>query len=154
LTCADFHPDGHLLALGGADQKVRIFDVRSGTEAAAIILPAAVKNVKFSENGTWLACVVKDSTSVAIFDIRKIDQGPLATVETGTEIDAMEWDYSGQFLASAGSSGLSVSQYSKASKSWSKLLKSADPATGVVWGKSAQSLLTSSVDGAVTVLAT
>ncbi len=152
VTCAHFHPDGHLLAVGSSDGKVRIFDVSSGSEAADINFPTALKKVIFSENGIWLACVSRDSTAIAIYDIRKITNGPVASLETGGVIDALDWDYTGQFLASAGPDGVTVSQYSKASKAWSELLKSANPATGVVWGKSAQSLLTSNLDGVVTLL--
>lgn len=152
MTCAHFHPDGHLLAAGSSDGKVRIFDVSSGSEAANIDLPTAAKKVIFSENGIWLACVSKDSTAISIYDIRKIANGPVASLETGGEIDALDWDYTGKFVASAGSDGVTVHQYSKASKAWSELLKSDSAATGVVWGKSAQSLLTSNVDGVVALL--
>ena len=152
MTCAHFHPDGHLLSVGSSDGKVRIFDVSSGNEAADIDLPTAAKKVMFSENGIWLACASRDSTAISIYDIRKIANGPVASLKTGGEIDALDWDYTGQFVASAGSDGVTVHRYSKTSKAWSELLKSDSPATGVVWGISARSLVTSDVDGVVTLL--
>ena len=131
---------------------MRVYEISSGTEAASIDLPDTVKEVKFSENGTWLACAVRNSSSVLIYDIRKISNGPIATLDAGGSVHTIEWDYAGQFLVAAGSKGLSVNQYSKASKEWSEVLRTTATATGVVWGKSAQSLLTSSSEGAVTVL--
>ena len=76
----------------------------------------------------------------------------MASLEVGGEVDALDWDYTGQFMASAGSNGVTVMQYSKASKAWSEVLNNANAATGVVWGQSAKSLLTSSADGVVTLL--
>lgn len=65
----------------------------------------------------------------------------------------MKWDYTGQFLSTAGPSGISVQQYTKATKSWSEPLRSAVPAVVTVWGAQGSSLVTLNGDGVVTVLA-
>ena len=134
------------------DGKIRIFDVSSGREAAVIELGGPVKSLQFSENGTWLACVARNSTVISIWDIRKIANGALKELEIEGPVDAVEWDYTGQFLAAAGPGGVTVNQWSKVSKEWSELLKSPNPAASVIWGKYAQSLLTTNADGAVNIM--
>lgn len=150
LTCAGFHPDGHLFAAGGIDGQVKVFDVKSGTNAANFESPGPIQALSFSENGTWLAVVVKGQTSITIWDLRKAAQTKV--LEIGSEVESIRWDYSGQFLAAAGPSGLAVQQYSKTAKEWSEPLRSAVSAKGVEWGPRAQSLVSVSADGALTVL--
>lgn len=112
-----------------------------------------MKTLEFSENGIWLACVANASTAISVWDVRKLANGELMSLETGIQIDTVDWDYTGQFLAAAGPSGIAVSQYLKASKEWIELLKNSDASTSVVWGKAARSLLTTSTGGAVNLLA-
>ena len=150
LHCAQFHPDGHLLAAGGADGQIKIFELKSGAEAATFELGAPVKCVFFSENGIWLAGVTNGSTSISIWDLRKATD--IAAIETGSVIDSISWDYTGQFLAVAGEQGVSVQQYVKASKEWSEILKRGSPATRIAWGKDAQSLVTVDGEGIITTL--
>ena len=95
--------------------------------------------LSFSENGTWLAAVARGSTSVSIWDLRKSSQ--VKVLETGGEIYDALWDYTGQFLAIVGPSGVTVEQYSKSAKEWSEPLKSAEPAMGVAWGPKAKHLV-------------
>ncbi|KIV93288.1 hypothetical protein PV10_04514 [Exophiala mesophila] len=139
LTSAQFHPDGHLLAAGGNDGQIKIFEVKSGAQAATFNLGGPVKAVVFSENGTWLAGVAQGSSSISIWDLRK--SAEIKTLETGSAINSISWDYTGQFLAAAGAGGITVEAYSKAAKEWSGILSSAVPSTRVAWGKQAQSLI-------------
>jgi pre-mRNA-processing factor 19 len=150
LKCAQFHPDGHLLAAGGADGQIKIFDVKSGSEAATFDLAGPVKNIFFSENGIWVAGVTENSTTISIWDLRKATE--IAVIETGSSVNSISWDYTGQFLAVAGEQGISVQQYAKASKEWSEILKQGTPATRIGWGRDAQSLVAVNVDGVVTTL--
>jgi pre-mRNA-processing factor 19 len=150
LTCAGFHPDGHLFAAGGSDGQIKVFDVKSGTNAANFDGNGAIQALAFSENGTWLAVVVKGSTSVSIWDLRKSAQ--LKVLDIGSPIASVVWDYTGQFLVVAGPSGLSVQQYSKSTKDWSEPLRSAIPAVAVAWGAQAQSLISLSAEGIITLL--
>lgn len=161
LTCAQFHPDGHLLAVGTNEQKdpstpseshVRIFNVSNSQEGGTIPLSSPVKALKFSENGIWIAIITEGSTAISIWDIRKIPDGELKSLETGGVIESIDWDYTAQFLASAGEAGTAVQQYSKASKAWTEVLKVETAGTSVAWGKAAHSLVTTSEEGAVTVL--
>jgi pre-mRNA-processing factor 19 len=111
-----------------------------------------VKKVCFSENGIWLAAVTEASSTVSIWDLRKMVE--IKSLDSGSSrIDSISWDYTGQFLLIGGPGGVSVQQYSKASKSWSEPLKCAVPAVAVVWGKGAHTVAALDEGGVVTVLA-
>lgn len=126
--------------------------MKSGAQAAAFDLPGPVKCIYFSENGTWLAAVAEDSSLVSIWDLRKTAE--IKSIETGSQIHAISWDYTGQFLAVAGADGVTVEQYSKASKEWSQILKKAVPAKKIAWGQGAHSVVTVDGGGVVTSLTT
>ncbi|RAH82160.1 cell cycle control protein [Aspergillus japonicus CBS 114.51] len=150
LLSIHFHPDGHLLAAGGQDGQIKIFDVKTGAAAASFAMSAPVKGLFFSENGTFLAAVAESSTTVSIWDLRNGQE--VKVIETGSQVDSINWDYTGQFLLTAGPSGLTVNQYSKAAKSWSESLRSAVPAVAAVWGSAAQSIVALNTEGGVTEL--
>ena len=124
--------------------------MKSGSVAATFGLEAPVKALVFSENGTWLAAVTDDSSSVSIWDLRKAAQ--IKSLEMGGKVDTISWDYTGQFLAGGGPGGITVQQYSKAEKEWSVPLQIAVPATAIAWGKDAQSLLAINHEGVLTAL--
>lgn len=150
LTSVKFHPDGHLVAAGGADGQIKIFDVKMGTSAANFSAGGPVKALFFSENGTWLASVTENSSTVSIWDLRKSVE--IKVLETGNRVDSISWDYTGQFLLTGGPNGVTVQKYSKASKKWSEPLRSAVPAVAVEWRKSAQGIVALNGDGALTVV--
>ncbi|KAE8356716.1 WD40-repeat-containing domain protein [Aspergillus coremiiformis] len=151
LLSVKFHPDGHLIAAGGVDGQVKIFDVKSSSSAANFGLSGPAKCLFFSENGTFMAAVAENSTVVSIWDLRSAQE--VKALETGSPVDSISWDYTGQFLLTGGPSGLTVQQYTKATKSWSEPLRSAVPATAVAWGSTAQSIVAFNRDGGITVLA-
>ena len=150
MICTSFHPDGRLLAVGANDGQVKVFEVTTGNNAANFEESGPVRDLAFSENGIWLAVVVEGSSSVSIWDLRKASK--IKVLENGNQIEKIRWDYSGQFLAIAGPSGLIVQQYSKAAKDWSVPLQSAVPALAVEWGTNAQSLVSLDAEGVITVL--
>lgn len=153
LTTAAFHPDGHLFAAGGADGQIKLFHVKTGESAANFELGGPVQDLTFSENGIWFSAVAKDSNSVVIFDLRKEGKAAEAKVlEIGGQVDSIRWDYTGQYLAAAGPRGLTISQYTKSSKSWSDVISTAVPATAVEWGAEAKTLVTVNAEGIITVL--
>ncbi len=130
-----------------------MFHVKTGESAANFDLGGPVQNISFSENGIWFAAVAKGSSSVVIFDIRK--EGGAAKVkelEIGGQVDSLKWDYTGQYLAASGPRGLTISQYTKSTKSWSDVISTAVPAVAVAWGPEAKTLVTLSVEGVLTVL--
>lgn len=153
LSTAAFHPDGHLFAAGGVDGQIKLFHVKSGERAANFELDGPVQDLAFSENGIWFAAVAKGSSSIVIFDLRKEGKAAEAKVlEIGGKVDSIRWEYTGQFLAASGPGGLTVSQYTKSSKSWADVISLAVPATAIEWGPRASSLITVNSDGVITVL--
>lgn len=153
LTRCAFHPDGHLFAAGTSTGEIKMLLTKTGEEAATFSLGAPVEGLAFSENGYWIAATAKGQTTVTVFDLRK--EGAAATakvLEVGSSVQRLAWDYTGQFLATAGPSGVTVQQYSKGSKKWSELLQSATPAVGLGWGEQAKALVTVNGDGVISVL--
>ncbi|KAL1632459.1 hypothetical protein SLS56_003701 [Neofusicoccum ribis] len=150
LLCSGFHPDGHLFAAGGRDGQIKVFDIKSGESMANFDAGGALQAIAFSENGTWLAAAVQGETSVQIWDLRKA--ASIKTLEVGSTVESVQWDYTGQFLAAAGSGSVAVQHYAKSAKSWSEPFRKAIPAAAVQWGASAQSLVTLTADGGLTVL--
>ena len=148
MTTANFHPDGHIFAAGGTDGQIKVYDVKSGGNAANFDLSGPIQCLTFSENGTWLAVVVIGEASVSIWDLRK--SAPIKNVEIGSEIRSVKWDYTGQFLVAAGPSGLAVQQYSKATKDWSEPMRTSTGAIAVEWGPRAQSIISMGLDGSLT----
>lgn len=155
FTTAAFHPDGHLFGTGDADGQIKLFYSTTGALAASFDLGGPVQALAFSENGTWFAAVAKDSSSVVILDLRK--QGPAARVkelDTGGRVDAISWDYTGSFLATAGPNGITVQQYTKSSKTWSIPFTSATSSTAIEWGAQAQSIVSANQAGEVSLIST
>jgi len=68
------------------------------------------------------------------------------------KLDSLKWDYTGQYLAASGPRGLTISQYTKSSKSWSDVISIAVPAASLAWGPEAKTLVTVNGDGVVTIL--
>lgn len=150
LTAAQFHPDGHLFALG-ALAEVKVFDIRSAEVAAALgPTAAAVSSLSFSENGYWLAMSLEASSTAEIWDLRRVAM--TKNLDTGSRVDHVAWDYSGQFLSTAGPSGISVQHYLKATKSWSEPLRSAVAAVATAWGARGSSLASVSAAGVISIL--
>jgi pre-mRNA-processing factor 19 len=120
--------------------------------AATFPLGAPIQALVFSENGFWFAATGKGQSTVTIFDIRK--EGAAAQVRelTTGEAQSLAWDYTGQFLATAGSSGVTVQQYLKSSKAWSEPLRTSTSAVALQWGDDARSLVTVNREGVVSVL--
>ena len=127
----------------------------TGEQAAAFSLGAPVQTVVFSENGFFFAATAKGQSTVTIFDLRKEGEAARTKVlELGGAVQSLAWDYTGQFLATAGPGGVTVQQYTKSSKSWSEPLKTAavSGVNCVRWGTHARKLLLVGSGGVVTVL--
>ena len=153
LTACAFHPDGHLFGAGTSTGDIKMFLTKTGEEAATFTLGAPVEALVFSENGYWIAATAKGQTTVTVFDLRKEGDAATAKVlDVGSSVQSLAWDYTGQYLATAGPSGVTVQQYSKGKKSWSELLQSATPAVSLTWGEQAKQLITANGEGVISVL--
>lgn len=87
---------------------------------------------------------------MTIWDLRNIKL--LKTIDVGTPVSGISWDYTGQYLVSSGLGGIVVSQYSKSGKSWSEPLRKAVSAVAVEWASQAKSLVALSPEGALNIL--
>lgn len=153
LTTCAFHPDGHLLAAGTASGDIKVFMTKTGEQATSFPLGAPVSSVVFSENGYWIAATAKGQTTVTIFDLRKEGSAVVAkTLDVGSAVVSLSWDYTGQYLATAGPAGITVQQYAKGAKSWKSVLESATPGVCVRWGEKGRKLVGVNGDGVVSVL--
>jgi len=150
ISCGAFHVDGLLFFTGSLDGKIRIFDIKTGSSMAILESTGPVRSISFSENGTWFAVAEKGSSIVAVWDLRK--QAPIKQLDVGTAVDSIRWDYTGQFLATAGSGSVTVQQYTKSSKSWSEPVRKAVSARDVAWGASASSLVVLTPEGGLSIL--
>ena len=150
LSSGRFHPDGHLFAAGGVDGQIKIFDVKTGANAANFDEDGPIEALEFSENGIWLAAITKGSSSVSIWDLRKATK--LSDLDMGGPVVTLRWDYTGQYLAAAGPGGLTVQAYDKSTKEWSILLQVAVPGTAIEWGAKGRSLVVVNEIGEITVL--
>ncbi|KAK3954547.1 Diaminopimelate epimerase-like protein [Pseudoneurospora amorphoporcata] len=152
LTSCAFHPDGHLFAAGTQSGLIEIFDTKTLQRMANFTLGAPVKTLVFSENGFWFAATGVGQSSVTVFDLRKEgDAARAKELQTG-DVSGLAWDYTGQYLVTAGSQGVTVQQYVKASKSWTEPLRTSTPAVAVQWGDKARQLVAVSREGVVSVL--
>lgn len=149
LTCGSFHPDGHLIAAGTEQGQIKLWETKSGTDVATFDVDGPIQAICFSENGTWLAAVVRGQSVVSIWDLRK--SNIIKTLEVGSAVESLAWDYTGQFLAIAGSGSVSVQQYAKSSKSWTEVVKKAALGKVVQWGPQAQSLVLLTTEGGLDV---
>ena len=76
----------------------------------------------------------------------------IKTLDVGSPVTSVKWDYTGQFLAVAAEGCVVVEGYEKKGKSWSEPLRKAVAATDVAWGADANSLLLLNGDGALVTL--
>lgn len=126
---------------------------KTGEQATSFSLGAPLQAIAFSENGYWIAATAKGQTMVTVFDLRKEGEAATAKVlDIGSSVVSLAWDYSGQFLATAGPAGLTVQQYAKGSKAWSQPVSSATPAVCVRWGLEAKKLVAVNSEGVVSLV--
>lgn len=75
LTCAQFHPDGQILATGTVDGEVKIWEIRERRNAANFTHGVGTNQpltaVSFSENGYYLATGGADG-QIKLWDLRKL----------------------------------------------------------------------------------
>jgi pre-mRNA-processing factor 19 len=150
ISCCSFHVDGLLFFVGGSDGKISIYDVKTGSSMVELDTSGPVRAISFNENGTWFAVVQEDSNNVSVWDIRK--QQVVKVLDAGSAVESAKWDYTGQFIAAAGTGSVSVHQYTKATKSWSEPIRKAVPAKDVAWGANAQSLVALTPEGSLSIL--
>lgn len=67
-----FSPDGKMLAAGGEESKIRIFDLAAGSQLNELKdHTATVTNIVWSSNGRYIASGSRDG-SLRIWDVKKL----------------------------------------------------------------------------------
>ena len=152
LTTCAFHPDGHILGVGTQSGDIKLYMTNTLEVATTFSLGAPIQAIVFSENGFWFAATAKGQSTVTVFDLRKEGDDAVAKVlETGGAVSGLSWDYTGQFLATVGPTGVTVQQYAKAAKRWSEPFRVGTAGERVAWGQDAQRLLVVNAEGVVAV---
>ena len=153
LSTVNFHPDGVILAAGGAaDGVVRVFDLKSCKLAASLkdAHSGGITAFAFAENGVHCASA-EASGVVKLWDLRKlanfatIAPAPMEGDKAGAIVSSLAFDDSASFLAAA--TGSRVVLYG--TKTWDEITNlhdHKDRVTGVAWGSQARSLLSVSLD--------
>lgn len=120
-TSLGVHPDGVLHALGTKDGLVRVWDARVANSLAATLTShpgQAVVSISLSENGYNMATAAAGSSTVNIFDLRKLKLAKSWNLPEENEIKEVRFDTSAQFLSV---SGTDYRVYQN--KSWEELVK-------------------------------
>lgn len=153
ITCGKFHPDGLIFAIGTSRAEVKIWDLKSSTQANA--KPAAqplrghsgpIEAMAFSENGFHLATASR-SNEVRLWDLRRLKNFKTLTLSESFKVRHLEFDKSGQYLCVTGND-VRVFKI----KEWNEITrqtKHTDDVTCCKWGVLASEIVTSSLDRTV-----
>uniref|UniRef100_A0A0K0G3T8 Pre-mRNA-processing factor 19 n=1 Tax=Strongyloides venezuelensis TaxID=75913 RepID=A0A0K0G3T8_STRVS len=145
LACGQFHPDGVLLATGGTDSIVKIWDIRSQEMASEFPgHTGCIRTINFSENGYLLASGADDGI-VKLWDLRKLKLRDSIEINNGdTPINHLIFDNTGTYIA-IGSSDVHVLTV----KPWNIINKFKDHSstvTAVKFGELAKNIYSVSMD--------
>ncbi|KAL7675557.1 hypothetical protein ACOME3_001826 [Neoechinorhynchus agilis] len=148
-TCAQFHPDGLIFAVGSESATLKIWDIKDRVNVANFEgHDLAIRAIAYSENGYYLASASDDAT-IKIWDLRKLKNIKSFELSEGFEVKDLVFDPSGVFLAVAGTD---VRVYQM--KQWETLVhldNHSDLVTGLRFGENSRSLYTCSLDRSVKV---
>lgn len=149
-TSLAFHPDGLILGTGTTGGLVKIWDVKSQTNVAKFEgHVGAVTSISFSENGYFLATAASDG--IKLWDLRKLKNFRTFTpYGPDTPTNCVEFDYSGSYLAAAGSD-IRVIQATSVKLDWNTIktfpdMSGTGKATSVKFGPDAKYIAVGSMD--------
>ena len=124
------HPDGLIYVAGTGGGQVHVWDVKTGTKALTLSVPAPLRGVAFSDNGYHLA--VASGSGAQVFDMRK--QKLVGTAGSGA-VGAVAWEGEGKFLAYAEGGGAKVVEAKKWGDVLAEMKGHAKDVKGMDWGE-------------------
>lgn len=145
LSAIAFHPDGLILGTGTTDSVVRIWDVKLQDNVASFEgHTGKIVDITFSENGFYLATAAEDS--IKLWDLRKLTN--FFTIPIEGQVSAINFDYSGNYLAVAGNQ-INIYQSGKAFSSVQTYTEHPAVVTDVKFGRNASYFASSSMDRSI-----
>lgn len=108
IACGDISPDGRLLAVGQADEKVSLFELVTGklvARHAVKTIKDDIQRVKFSPDGRRIAVGGPKNGEIEILDVttgKVSSRLQLATIHNKRNLYAIAWDPTGRWLAAGG----------------------------------------------------
>jgi len=145
VTAIQHHPDGLLVGTGIRSGPLKIWDLKTQSNAATFEgHNSAIIDIAFSENGYYLATASSDNV-VKLWDLRKRKEFlQIADLPSDYNLSAVNWDYSGTYLAIAGAD---IRVYlGKGGNHITTLTKHTKTVTDVKWGPDAKYLASVSMD--------
>ena len=150
FSSLQFHPDGLLLVTAGEDPQyhIRLWDIKSKENVISFKgHTGRVNDICFSENGYYFATASSDKT-VKLWDLRNLEDPMFVNEKSDSEMMAVSFDRSGEYLASCGKD---VQVYNVKSSVNTvehivRLSGHKGSVNGLAWGKDAKSLHTISSD--------
>ncbi len=105
IYSAVFSPDGMLVASGGADGAIRLWDVRTGAQLFALEAhQGLVRSLAFSPNGSLLASAGKDGKAI-LWDVAS-GTPRLTLRDQGQAVEGISFSPDATVLASGGEGGM------------------------------------------------
>lgn len=147
LTCIEWHPDGVIIATGGQDDRVRIWDVKSRSKENVATFEGhkgGIVALNFSENGYYLA-TSDNNGIVKLWDLRKLKNFQDITVGSKA-VRGLQFDLSGHYLACGGGQGIVKVFETKKWDAVHELSHHTKNVMGLEWSRQADFLATVSKD--------
>ncbi|ONH68856.1 Pre-mRNA-processing factor 19 [Cyberlindnera fabianii] len=120
VVTADIHGDGALVAAAGVDGTISVIDLKTGDIAASFANEgqnSTMTTIRFGSNGYWLfgGYQAGDESYVLVWDLRK---GSSSKIPLNYGVDKILLDKSSQICIVLSGGNIEISQFTKASKSW------------------------------------
>ncbi|XP_050120425.1 pre-mRNA-processing factor 19-like [Malus sylvestris] len=148
-TSVAFHPDGLILGTGTSEALVKIWDVKGQSNVATFEgHVGAITAISFSENGYFLATAASDG--IKLWDLRKLRNFKKFTPYGAEPTNCVEFDYSGNYLAAAGSD-IRIIQTGSVKSEWNTVktfpdMSGTGKTTSVKFGRDANYIAVGSMD--------
>eukprot|EP01100_Stratorugosa_tubuloviscum_P011108 TRINITY_DN488_c1_g1_i1.p1 TRINITY_DN488_c1_g1~~TRINITY_DN488_c1_g1_i1.p1 ORF type:complete len:488 (+),score=185.78 TRINITY_DN488_c1_g1_i1:151-1614(+) len=144
LSCINFHPDGLIVATGTTNNLIRVWDLKVQSIAATLEgHESKIVDVAFSEKGYHLATASDDGV-VKLWDLRKSKVLHSIKLESGHELNSIDFDYSGTYVVTAGAD---IRVFvTKSMEHTATFSNHNAQVTGVKFGQNASFLVSSSMD--------